>query len=189
MANRRYSEKQVALILQRAAEISTTREGASGTSLEDLERIALEAGLDPGAVRQAALEVERGGAASSTTSGWARFLGGPTRITKEARIEGELSPRAQELLIDVLQRHLPTGQPSLVGRTLTWQSLSMQGGRQVTVAVSSRDGATTVRIDEPLANLIGGIYGGVGGGFGGSVTPLAAIGAGALFGAAAMAPT
>lgn len=183
-AHKRYSDKQVALILQRATEITAKEAPTSGFSLDDLERIAVEAGLDPAAVRRAAAEVDAG---SVPTSRWPAFLGGPTRVLFEARLDGELSAPAHERIVELLQRHLPAGTPSVIGRTLTWQLANPQG-RQVGVRLSSRDGFTTVRVEEPLGNLIGGIYGGVGGGVGGSLMPLLAIGASLALGPLAIAP-
>lgn len=183
-SQRKYSDKQVALILQRAAEISARESPTSGATLEDLERIAAEAGLDPAAVRRAAAEVESG---ATSPTGWRAVLGGPTRILFETRLDGELPASAHEHLAELLQRHLPAGTPAVIGRTFTWQTASPQG-RHVAVSVSSRHGSTSVRIEEPLANVMGGVFGGVGGGVGGSLTPLVALGATALLGPTAIGP-
>ena len=77
---RRYNDKEVALILQRAAEMSQAKT-AGGMSVEELERIALEAGLDPAAVRQAADEVGRGEASAGGIGH--TLLGGPTALRVE----------------------------------------------------------------------------------------------------------
>jgi hypothetical protein len=60
---RRYSDREVALILRRAAELED-REGvelsARGLSLAELEQIARDVGLEIGRIRRAAVETEAG---------------------------------------------------------------------------------------------------------------------------------
>jgi hypothetical protein len=61
------------------------------------------------------------------------------------------------------------GFPSMVGRTLTWKNeMQKSGGRSTMVAVTSRAGRTTIRVEENLQQVAGGFHGGitVGGGVG-----------------------
>jgi hypothetical protein len=166
---RRYSEREVALLLQRAAELqaegAATPEGAPGLTLAQLEEIAREAGLDPAHVRSAAVELEERRAMPAP----APLLGAPPRLVFERRLDGEVPASAYEDLVAELTRTFGgAGQASAIGRTLTWTS-SWQGGagRRVTVSVTAHDGMTVLRVEESLAPVAGGLFGGIVGGMGG----------------------
>ncbi|MBS1712813.1 MAG: hypothetical protein JST30_00600 [Armatimonadetes bacterium] len=70
MQERRYDEKDVAKIIQRAAEIQagTLPSGESGTTLSEIKRVAAEIGIDPQAVEVAAAERGPGPLARSEPS-------------------------------------------------------------------------------------------------------------------------
>jgi len=175
---RRFSDDEVAAILKRTAELSASGTvGRGGASLSDIERIAEEAGLDPSLVRRAAREL-----GDTEPPTWVETLvGGPSRISLEAEIDGGLDPELHPELLDAIHRllHEP-GHMSAAGAAFTW-SVSNQS-RKLLVTVTPRNGKTVVRIEERLGNLIGGIWGGVGGGVGGSIVPFLGIAGGALLG-------
>lgn len=162
-----YSEKEVGDILERATELRKSEPGAtpdSGMTLAELEEVAVEAGIDVGRVRRAALEVDAGADGPTALS---RFLGEELTVTRETILPGEVPERAFEDLLEVLQSAVPDhGQPSLVGRTLAWQGGGADGTRKLRVVVSARDGHTTVLVEENLSQMAGGIFGGLGGGVG-----------------------
>ena len=187
--SRRYSDREIALILTRTAELQATRaaesEVSAGLSQEELEQIAREAGLDPRYVRSAIAELDAGRGTRES-----RWLGGSTWIQLERSFAGEVPPREYDALVELIHRTLgEVGQPSVLGRTLRWIALTgMSGrhahGREIEVAIASRDGQTTIRVHERLRSLATQLFMGfvVGGGTGGAVM-LAGLGA-SLFGGA-----
>lgn len=178
-SERRYSDKEVALILKRAAEMSQAK-SAGGMTADELERIALEAGIDPAAVRLAAEEVARGEAKGGLGEA---LLGGPTSLRAVFELDGELSEEHHEALLAAVQRNVDApGTLNVAGRTFSWHAAPQ--GRSLVVQVAPSRGKTVVRIEERLGSLIGGIYGGVGGGVGGSLVPLAGFAGAALLGPA-----
>lgn len=176
---RQYSEQEVAAILSRAAELSIEQAGARGTSLSELERIAMEAGIDPQLVRRAASEVSSG-RTPVRPSVWRRLFG-PLRLRFETVVPGEITEGDHEVLFDVVQSSLNLpGTLNRAGRSFSWSLTNQQ--RSLTVHVTSRNGQTTVRVEETLGSLAGGIWGGVFGGVGGGLGPVAGILAGSAFG-------
>jgi len=96
------------------------------------------------------------------------FLGTATRIVLEATIEGEMPERDYDLVLDLIRREVgEVGQIGSVGRTFSW-SVSNQN-RKLQISVMPRGGKTTVRIDEQLSNIAGGVFGGIMGGGGGGL--------------------
>ena len=153
--SRRYSDREIALILTRTAEMQATRAAESeitaGLTQDELEQIAREAGLDPRYVRSAISELDAGRGTRQS-----RWLGGSTWIQLERSVAGEVPQREYEALVEMIQQTLgEAGQPSVLGRTLRWIALtSVSGrhahGREVEVAIAARDGQTTIRIQEKL---------------------------------------
>ncbi len=168
---RRYSDKEVSLILKRAAELQQKEPGAgverTGLTFDELEEIATEAGLDPRHLRRAAAELESRPAGSGLAS---RFFGAPMVIRLERTIEGELPESEFESIVELLQgQPIGQGQASTVGRTLTWRSHSTNTERSLQISITVRDGTTLVRMEERLQGLAGGLFGGLMGGVGGGV--------------------
>lgn len=170
---RRYGDKEVGLILKRAAELQR-QEPAAGTdggglTLPELEEIAAEAGIDPRYLRRAAAEVDSGGA--KFESGKASyFLGAPLTIELERTLTGEVPEEEFSIFVpDIQQAAGGHGQASALGRTFTWQSSTPSGERSLQVTVTSRDGKTRIRIEERLSNLAGQLFGGMLGGGGGGI--------------------
>lgn len=187
--SRRYSDREIALILTRTAELQATRaaesEMSAGLTQDELEQIAREAGLDPRYVRSAIAELDAGRGTRQS-----RWLGGATWIQLERSVSGEVPPREYEALVELIHRTLgEVGQPSVLGRTLRWIALTgMSGrhahGREIEVAIASRDGQTTIRVHERLRALATQLFAGfvAGGGTGGAAL-LSGLGA-AIFGGA-----
>lgn len=175
---RLYDEDEVSRLIERATELQREEPARAasggGLSLQELEEIAREAGIDPRHLRQAALEMET---RSTTDSGAARFLGATPRLAVVATVPGELDADAFEGLVPIIQRVTREhGQPSLLGRTLTWHAEigGMRGRtRSLLVTVASRDGETHIQAEEHLHQLARVIFaagmGGVGVGVGAGV--------------------
>jgi hypothetical protein len=175
---RQYNEEEVALIIKRAAELQQTeqteQEPSTALSLNEVEQIAKEAGIDPRLIRRAALGLDQP-AQTNRPSAW---LGAPTRLVFERVVEGEVPTEEFEGLVAEVRRTLgQNGIPSVLGRSLAWSS-TMAGrrraqGRNVDVSIVPRGGVTTIRVEEEMRNiagaLVGGIVGGAGGGTSGAV--------------------
>jgi hypothetical protein len=180
--SRRFNEKEVALIIKRASELQqteTTTESNTGMSLAELEQVAREAGLDPELVRRAAADLDTR-VSDQTPS---RFLGSPTVLRLERTIDGEVPAEEYEPMVLEMQRLLGgTSTASTIGRTLQFSLAGRNhhhaSGREVQVTITPRNGHTTIRVEERLGPLAGGVFGGVMGGMGGGLMgPGIAIGA------------
>jgi hypothetical protein len=183
---RRFNEEEVALIIKRAAELQQTeqteQDPGSALSLSDVEQIAREAGIDPKLVRRAALGLDQ----PSTTIRPSPWIGAPTRLVFERVVDGEIPVEEFESLIALVRRKLgDNGLPSVLGRSLAWSS--SQGarrkgqGRLIDLSVVPRGGVTTIRVEEELRNIAGGLFGGLVGGGGGGTTGISiGIGMGVL---------
>lgn len=161
-----YGEKEIGRILKRATELQHREPSAppAGVTLAELEEIAVEAGIDPAFLRRAALEVESG----STGGLWEKVVGDELILVRETTLEGEMADSGFERIVETVHAHSPDhGQPSLLGRTLTWRAETANKTRTIQLTVTSRDGSTTVRLEENLSQTAGGLIGGITGGFGG----------------------
>ncbi len=120
MSERRYDDREVALIFKGAASAELARPTTDGLTLPELERVALEAGLDPVLVRRAASELDT---ARDATLG-DRWRGGPTALVVERVIDGELPPDAADALLATVRGAIGAGgmgTASTVGRAFTWR--------------------------------------------------------------------
>lgn len=176
--NRKFNDEEVALIIKRAAELQQTeqvaQEPSTALTLSEVEQIAREAGIDPRLIRQAAHLLDR----PSETSRPSPWVGAPTHLVFERAVDGEIPVDDFEPLINEIRRTFgESGLPSVLGRTLAWSS-SYQGGRRrnnsrmVNVTITSRSGITTIRVEEELRNVAGGVFGGLVGGGGVGTTGL-----------------
>lgn len=183
MADKRYSDDEVAKVLARAADLTVTSPQKT-TSIEDIERIAAEAGIDPALVRRAAEDLAAPKATSMTTTTTTPApmttasnvnpsgLFGPSRLVFEAAFDGEidesLHPALRTGILEGLS--LPLGHTA-VGRALHFTkrySADYGEGHEgpLKISIMPRGGKTVVRVEDRLGGLMGGIWGGVGGGAG-----------------------
>jgi len=159
---RLYDEKQVGKLLKRATELQRedpVRAAVSGgLSLAELEEIAGEAGIDPLFLRRAAAELASGG---TDREGWERITGAPMTLVQEAVVAGELDQDGFERVVAAIQMTAHEhGQPSLLGRTLTWQAETASKQRTIQVTVISRNGETHIRTEERLHQMAAGLFAG-----------------------------
>jgi len=101
-SSRRYSEKEVGLILRRATEFQRSEPSAAdptGLTLAELEEVASEVGIDPAYLRRAAAELEAGAGSGP----WDKFLGGPLAFVLERTIPGEFPESRFEELVPLMQ--------------------------------------------------------------------------------------
>jgi hypothetical protein len=157
---RRYGDKEIGRILKRATELQHATPTAPGTgvTLSELVEIAAEAGIDPAFLRRAAVEVDAG---VDDPSMWGRVLGGELIITRETTLPGELPADGFEDIVGVLQGTTRLhGQPSMLGRTLTWRAETPSKTRTTQIVVTSRDDMTNIRLEENLGQLASGLFAG-----------------------------
>jgi len=156
-----YQDKEIGHILKRATELQHAEPSApasGGMTLQELEEIALEAGIDPRYLRRAATELESG---AKDDSIWVAVLGDQLTLVREIRVPGELKGEGFERVVEVVQRvSREHGQPSLLGRSLTWRAETPNKSRTVQLTVTSRDGHTDIRLEENLHQFAGGLFGG-----------------------------
>lgn len=163
---RLYGDEEIGRILKRATELQHREPTAApaGVTLDELEEIASEAGIDPTYLRRAALELD-------TRRGqrglWSKLLGDEVGLVRETTLPGEVGDDGFEGILATIQATSKEhGQPSLFGRTLTWRAETASKTRTVQVVVTSRDGTTHIRVEENLTQMASGIFGGVMGGGG-----------------------
>jgi hypothetical protein len=137
-----YSEREMALILKRAADLEG-REGEAAKSsarytLAEIQEIAAGAGIDADTVTAAAAELRR-----PTHTPW--LLGGPTRFRAERRAPVTVSSTAFGELVEIvrLQTSLQ-GDSTQVFDGLEWRGQDVGGAVFVTIAPRERETRVTV---------------------------------------------
>lgn len=156
-----YGEEEIGRILKRATELQHREPSAppAGVTLAELEDIAREAGIDPSYLRRAALEVDSG---VSDPSFWDKVIGEEWMLVRDVSIPGELTQDGFERIVEAIHsRSKEHGQPSLLGRTLTWRAETANKTRTIQVVVTSRDGTTQIRLEENLSQVAVGLFSGV----------------------------
>lgn len=171
-SSRRYSDEEVTRLLKRAAELESEAPAlparGSGTSLDEIEAIASEAGINPALIRQAAGELDSspGGITVLAPQSSALF-GAPTVFELDRVVRGEVDQSVLERLVPLIQRAADgMGHPSLLGKTLTFQAQDASKSRTLQVSVSVGRGETRLSLEERYGNLAGGLFGGIVGGGG-----------------------
>ena len=184
---RRYSDVEVQEIVKRASEIEASQPTVGGAmTVGGVEALAAEVGIAPEAVREAARSLRATASEGATvreslrvaaTDGLTErerirpnpWIGGPTRLSFERVVEGEVPDAEFPTMVEEIRRVLNhPGQVSQLGRSFSWTSARSAGTtRGIEIAVSVRAGRTRITAQESLGNLIGGIFGVVGGGVGG----------------------
>lgn len=118
MSNRVYSEEEVALLIRRAVELESerTKEGGTGDqkglTMQDLEKIAAESGIDPDLMRRAADELHQGSASGTMDE---TTVVKDTDILAEHWIKAKVNSRLLDDLILELNHHFGTSQ-----KEITW---------------------------------------------------------------------
>ena len=153
---RTYSEREIASIIERAAERQAEAdrsEGAPGLTLDEIERLGAEAGIDPAHLRAAAQEVGARGRTVSGDAGMTR-----THVHVERWVDGPLTDEAWEDTVAELRQRFGAemmamfGMPSpasvqQVGQSHEWSHTSGLG-IQTRVTVSPRGDRTRLRITQ-----------------------------------------
>lgn len=167
-----FDEQQVAEILRRTAALDHKRKLERPTlTLEEIEHIARESGMDPALVRQAAAELSSSGPPTLA----ARLAGTAMIRTFERTIEGELTTDDHEAIAATIQAAVQeAGAPrqiAVLGRSMSLATM-LHGGL-LDVQVTPKDGRTSIRVTVNYRQLggalFGGLIGGIGGGLGSNV--------------------
>lgn len=151
-----YTEREVAQIIERAVvrqEEARRRQGAAGLSIEELERLGADVGIDPEFLRQAAAEIDAGaGEKESHTTA--------THNHVERWTAGPLDPIDWEDAVDDLRKQLGTDYGAMYGRTSatefkeqgatkTWEHTSGLGIHH-RLTVSERGERTRIRLEQQV---------------------------------------
>ena len=163
---RRYSDKELALIIKLAAELEG-RVGAEAPggvhSLAEIQQIAEEAGLDPELILQAAASLE-----SSAPSRKSLILGAPTEFRFQRTIDAEIDESDLGELISTIRQIMGhEGEVSSVLGLAEWKHYT-QSEFELTlrrssprdhVEISPRPGETRIRVTSRYATQAGLVFG------------------------------
>ena len=184
---RHYSDTEVSRLLKYATELQQADEAGGrggheggGMTLATLQEVAAEAGIEHRYVQLAAARID-----SPEPAGVGHSLAGtPLLVRAERVIPGELREEDYEQIVTEIQMAVDVhGSASMVGRTLTWRSITSEHQfRSLQVTVASRHGETRIQAEERLHGYAGMLYGGVvgGGGMGVGMGVGFGVGLGAL---------
>jgi hypothetical protein len=144
--DRRYSDNEFSLILRKAFELEERRTGGElgdGLTLQEIQSVAAEMGLDPASVERAAALLPAAGEGTLE-----RVFGGPSLYQMEYTATGEISRDGLTRVVDAIRRVTGhQGKVTEVLGSLEWQTLGETS--QIHVTVTPREGQTAVRV---LAN-------------------------------------
>ncbi len=138
---RLFSEKEISRVLKRATELQEI-EGpteTTGLSMEELQQIAAEVGIDPRHLAVAVAELEQDGDSRF------HWLGAPTSFELERVVEGEVSEQQWEEMVLVIRQAFDlVGGVGRVSRWFEWTHDSKDQQAQVTV--TSQGGQTKIHL-------------------------------------------
>lgn len=170
---RTYSEREVSAIIERAVERQQAAEdgrGDAGLTLDEIERIGRESGIDPAHLRAAAAEIEEAGRTLARQSGQTR-----TQVHVERWVEAPLTTEGWEDVVAELRTRFGATIGSAVGSTAgesvqqvgqsyEWSHTSPLGVR-TRVTVSPRGDRTRLGLSQLVgissSTVEGVLYGGV----------------------------
>ncbi len=138
-----FSEKQISTILRRATEMQEASKTTDPTGLtfEELQQIAVEAGIDAKYIAAAITEQEQQGDVDEQFY----WLGAPTSIERVRVVAGEVSDEQwEEMVAEIRSTFGLVGASGQVGRSREWTHDSKEQQAQVTV--TSREGQTKIRL-------------------------------------------
>jgi len=174
MTDRRFTDRQIGLILKRAVELEEDSPAgalpsARGLTLGELQEIAREAGIDPAMVGRAVAEMD-GKRGLEAPSFW-----GPSGVKREVRtLPGDLSREGVGELMRVVDQEVEaqgTVVEALGG--VRWTSNTRFLSTQVSVEPSGED--TLLRVEERYSDTVRGPLHGVPAGWGGMMGLLVGI--------------
>jgi hypothetical protein len=176
---RRFDEREVSLILRRAAEVARDERpatiAAGGMTLAEIKEIAAEVGIDPSRVDTVARSIDTPARRSRLDV----FVGSPTNVRHDAVFAAALSEEDRGEAVRRIRDAL--GTPGVVGGradSVEWMDQDGLGGRYVTLAPA--EGGTRVEVSGAFREAAAGAAGiaGVVGAVGSVATGLVVAAAG-----------
>jgi hypothetical protein len=146
--DRRFSDREVREILERAVRKTTSRElvRSGGHSLSDLKAIAREVGIDPHRLEEAAREVVRESINKPNP-----ILGASLHLDIERSVDGVVDPDDLPRILTSIRRVTGhQGEAADIHGSLEWSTKSELIDRHV--SLYSKDGVTTIRGSANLTN-------------------------------------
>ncbi|MEM8484798.1 MAG: hypothetical protein AAF564_04580 [Bacteroidota bacterium] len=167
---RRYSEKEIGALIQRATEIQkgVPANDTNGLSIEEVGEIAAEFGIDEASLRAAALELDK----PATEKG---ILGGPFSINMVRVLDGHFSDEEWEEAVEAIRRTTGSrGRSRHDGRARIWSREIKDMGStldQILVSIREKDQSTILEgrrgytglafIGYMFSVMIGGVVAGI----------------------------
>ena len=139
MKERVYTKQEIAALIERTTELQAEKnrrgDHRSGLTLAELESVALEAGLDPSLLRQAAAEMDeprsvlpRRTSTSATHIFTERWVPGPLNPDAWEDVVAELRHQFDSSLAAMMDMpHYGEGTTEQIGRSMVWKHTSMSG--------------------------------------------------------------
>lgn len=151
MTEPHFSEQQLAVILRRAAELSTAEERTY--SLTEIQHIALQAGISPDLVAQAAADLPLIEAESGS-----RIWGASAAYHLSRRVAREATANDFAAVLSLVRQRLPeVGDARELGGTFEWRYDTGYSGVAVTIAPIAE--STSIRIDARYDGRVFAFYG------------------------------
>lgn len=141
--DRIYSEEEIGRVLKRAADMQgkKPRSSSYGLSLDEIQELASDSGIDPDLVIAAAMELKADQEALKKT-----LWGGPLSTTLIRSVDGPISDDTWEEMLAILRRkYKETGETERRGSTRQWMSRGQDGKRAHLIA-TYRDGRTELEL-------------------------------------------
>jgi hypothetical protein len=171
--DRRYSENEFALILRKAFELEERRTGGErgdGLTLQEIQAVAAEMGLDPASVGRAAALLP-----TANEGALVRVFGGPSLYQMAYTATGEVSRDGLSRVVEAIRRVTGhQGKVTEVLGSLEWETVGELS--QIHVTVTPLEGQTTVSVlanrelEGALTYFLSGVVGLVGMGIIGAIT-------------------
>ncbi|NNL30573.1 MAG: hypothetical protein HKO77_06105 [Gemmatimonadetes bacterium] len=141
--HRRYTDREVALVLQRATEFDETDTGSAtgGLSLEDLKEIAGEVGIAPAAIDRAVATLDRGRSIGPTWAGAPRTRKAVRAVS--AKLDRDAIARIMAVVDD---RTDSTGSITEALGSVRWTGRDRF--KSTRVSVTPKDGETIIEVVE-----------------------------------------
>ena len=139
-----YDEKEVGAILKKAAENShKDRPGSTvGLSIDELQQLASDAGINPDEVRKAIADIENQSDKKKDESFW----GGPFSFSREIELDGEISTTEWEaMLIAIRDFFQGPGRVNTRENILEWTT-PMFAANEAQVTARKADGKTNISV-------------------------------------------
>jgi hypothetical protein len=134
----KYTDRQMALILKRAAEQQAVGDEPAH-SLESIQQIAQQVGIDPRVVADVAANLDSAGGGSS-------FFGAPSAYRASRRVPRTAGPIDHAAVLATIRDHLPfAGEAREVGDGIEWHA--GPGDNKTVVAISPAADGVVLRID------------------------------------------